>query len=158
MQVRKFPGEVCMGQPEFCLHLSPVSVGKADGGCQNSASAKQLALSNAGEGLCPQLCAVVTATVVIDEDSHPGGHRQRAIATKLFFILVSTSPASLAMQCPACMRQNQAAICHRSSPWFPIRPFTWGHTLHLSAALQKSVLAVLCISITAISAAGPRAE
>lgn len=45
--------------------------------------------------------------------------------TKLGFILAHASPASLAAQHPACMRRSQIAICHCSSPRFPIRPFTW---------------------------------
>lgn len=48
------------------------------------------------------------------------------IAATLAFTLAEASPASLAAQHPACMRQSRIAICHRNAPWLPIRPFTWG--------------------------------
>lgn len=44
---------------------------------------------------------------------------------KVGFYLALASPASLAAQHPTCMRRSQIAICHYSSPRFPIRPFTW---------------------------------
>lgn len=95
------------------------------------------------------LLAVLGADSPMDGVKLPQGCAvEGMIATKSDFILADVSPASLAAQHPACMRQCRIAVCHRSSPWLPIRPFTWGQSLRLSASLQKPLLVMLCWSIS----------